>query len=268
MKRITNKLLIFSLLTTFFVVSGCLEDEEQWDIKNGGFDAANMYPTNNSFFKGETTSVELSYELFENEGITIGDITGTIYLSSKLGTSDPVDFPVSGSPFTLSSLELFSQHPIGGNILTEDDLLPGDQWIISYSMATTGTPLTPLNISSKSKITFTCKSDLAGTYDAVTTGVEYYGSPFTYNYVTELTALEADGQYNLPDLSGGMEPDIWGNDPVQATLEDICDVITLVDAPYAYAYFIDEAYVEADGTIYIKWRNQYQEWGETWLTPQ
>ena len=267
MRNTNNKLLIFSLLTTLFVVSGCLVDE-QWDIKNGGFEGANIYPSNSSYFKGETSSVEITYDLFENEGITVQEIIGSIYLSSNLGDSDPQQFTVSGSPYSISSSDLFSMHPVGGNVLTEDDLEPGDQWVISYSLGTSGTTLTPLTAGNESEITFTCKSDLAGIYSAVTKGFEYYGNAFEYVYDTDITAIEADGQYILPDLSGGMEPDIWGNDPVAATIQDICDGITLVDAPYSYPYYITEGYVNADGSIYIKWKNEFDENGETWLTPK
>lgn len=263
MKHINIKLLSISLLTSLLVLSGCLVDE-QWDIKNGGYAGANIYPSNSSFFKGETTSVEIAFDLYENEGVSVSEIKGTIYLNSNLGDSDPVEFMVSGSPYTLTSQELFSQHPVGGNVLTEEDLAPGDAWVISYDLSMSdGVQLTPGNGSS---ITFTCKSDLAGAYSQTTNWTDYYGNKDTNTDDVEFTALEADGQYIIPDLSGGMEPIIWGGDPVMATIQDICDVITLVDAPYSYPYYIDEGYVDADGRIYIKWRNAYDENGETWYT--
>lgn len=265
MKNIKIKLLTIGLLSWFFVLSSCLVDE-QWDIKNGGFAGANIYPTNSSFFKGETTSVDISYDLFQNEGTSVSDIVGSIYLKSALGDSDPVEFTVSGSPYTISSADLFSKHPVGGKVLTENDLSPGDAWIISYELNMSGgVTLTPAN---GSRITFTCKSDLAGMYSGVTNWIDYYGVADTHTYDTELVETEGDGNYILEDLSGGMEPIIWGNDKVMATIKDICDVITLVDAPYSYPYYIEEAYVDADGMIYIKWKNEYDENGETWLTPK
>ena len=64
MKNINNRLLIFGMLTTLFVVSGCLVDE-QWDIKNGGFSAAIMYPqTDAVYLDGETTSITVNFNPF------------------------------------------------------------------------------------------------------------------------------------------------------------------------------------------------------------
>jgi hypothetical protein len=127
-----------------------------------------------------------------------------------------------------------------------------------------------------STVSVLCPSDLAGDYNAVTNWIDYYGVPGMNNYAVTLTAAAGTGQYNLPDLTGGMEPMVWGNPPVAAVFEDVCGKLNLVSAPYIYGYlmngpantFGNNSNVDpGTGVITIFWENVYGEHGKTVLTP-
>ncbi len=127
-----------------------------------------------------------------------------------------------------------------------------------------------------SSVPVLCPSALAGNYNAVTNWVDYYGTPDVNNYPVTLTTASGIGQYNLPDLSGGMEPIIWGNPPVAAVFVDVCGKVSLVSAPYAYGYLINgpantfgstSNVNPGTGVITIFWENVYAEFGRTILTP-
>jgi hypothetical protein len=127
-----------------------------------------------------------------------------------------------------------------------------------------------------STVSVLCPSDLVGNYNAVTDWIDYYGVPDVNSYAVSLTAASGTGQYNLPDLSGGMEPIVWGNPPVAAVFEDVCGKLNLVSAPYFYGYlmngpantFGNNSNVDpGTGVITIFWENVFAEHGRTVLTP-
>ncbi|MBS0000077.1 MAG: hypothetical protein KFF73_13945 [Cyclobacteriaceae bacterium] len=264
MKWIYNLSKILLLGTFVMFANSC---EEQWDLKDGGSLEAQVYPpTSVNFVRGETENVTVNFKPFVNPGKTILSVSVYKKLETSLGMSAEVlTEEVSGDTFTQTKEELFADVPVNGEVLDENDLGPGDAWKLRYVMKMGDGK--ELNVTTMTTVPFTCVSDLGGEYDGVTNWIEYYGNPGTDSYSTTLAAV-GGGEYTLEDLSGGMEPIVWGNPPVEATIKDICGKITLVKADYFYAYFITEGRVEADGTIYIKWRNAYDENGETWLTPQ
>lgn len=265
MKNINLKYITISLSAMLLIFSGCLVDE-QWDIKNGGFAAANIYPVEAiSYLKGITTEVSIDYTLFENEGVTVQGMTLVGQLFTEMGDSDPVEISASGNPIVISASDMLSKFPVAGNVLTEDDLTPGDHWVFSFKLDVGGRILTPGN---QSKVTFTCLSDLAGDYAAHTDWIDYYGTPGSNDDDVEFVADAIAGRYAIPDLSGGMEPIVWGGDPVAAVIEDVCGVVSLISAPYAYPYFIDEGEVQAGGVVRLVWRNAWAEHGVTLYTPK
>ncbi len=266
MKNINFKYITISLSALLLIFSGCLVDE-QWDVKNGGFAGANIYPVEAiSYLKGITTEVSIDYTLFENEGVTVQGMTLVGQLFTAMGDSDPVEISASGNPIVIPAPEMLSKFPVGGSVLTEDDLSPGDNWVFSFKLDVgNGKVLTPGN---QSKVTFTCLSDLAGDYSADTDWVDYYGGLGKNVEDVQLVAEAIAGRYSIPDLSGGMEPIVWGGDPVAAVIEDVCNTVSLISAPYAYAYFIDEGEVQAGGVVYLVWRNAWAEHGETYYTPK
>lgn len=123
-----------------------------------------------------------------------------------------------------------------------------------------------------------CPSDLAKTYSAKTDWIDCTGTPGSNTYTVNLVKTSGfNVRYDLPDLSGGMEPIVWNNAPVAAKIDDVCGKITLNSAPYAYAYFIDRTgnpfgsgstVNVSTGVITIFWANAFDEFGKTVLTPQ
>jgi len=96
MKNINFKYITISLSALLLIFSGCLVDE-QWDIKNGGFAAANIYPVEAlSYLKGITTEVSIDYTLFENEGVTVQGMTLVGQLFTEMGDSDEVEIVAAG----------------------------------------------------------------------------------------------------------------------------------------------------------------------------
>jgi len=263
MKLIYNLSRIFLLAVFVMIANSC---DEQWDLKDGGSLEAQVYPPSSiNYIRGATTGVSVEFKPFQNPGKTIQSINVYKTLETALGNSQEVlTAQGTADSFSQTKDELFADVPVGGNVLDENDLAPGDVWRLRYEMVMGDG--TMLNVTTRTVIQFTCVSDIGGDYDGLTNWIDYYGVADSDTYTTTLTAL-GGGEYTLEDLSGGMEPIIWGNPPVEATIKDVCGTISLVAADYFYGYFITEGRVEADGTIYIKWRNEYDENGETWLTP-
>lgn len=134
-----------------------------------------------------------------------------------------------------------------------------------------------------------CTSDLAGTYDVVSTFVSpgYFTSENpdfqygpgndgsvangvqTYNNIV-VEEGDATATYIIPDITNGFEPIMWGNVPVKAIVADQCGTLvlsSLVTSPYAYE-ILSGSKVNTDGSLTIKWENVYGEYGESTFTPQ
>ena len=135
------------------------------------------------------------------------------------------------------------------------------------------------------RVPVVCASARAGTYDAVNTPAPYgsYYDATPYIYTTQIAEAAGAGQYNVCDLSGGVEPTIWGNGGVFATIQDLCGNLSLVATDrdedyncagdgkgYYYAYFVDSelSFIDlATGAWTVKWANEYGENGLTVYTP-
>ncbi|MEP2670597.1 MAG: hypothetical protein ABJH04_16460 [Cyclobacteriaceae bacterium] len=135
-----------------------------------------------------------------------------------------------------------------------------------------------------------CESDLAGTYDVVSTFVSpgYFdstnpdfqygpgndgsvaGGVQTYTGVVVEAGPNA-ASYIIPDITNGFEPIMWGNNPVETLISDNCSKIVFsekLDGP-SYAYTIlPTSVVNPDGSFVINWINFYGEYGTSTFTPQ
>jgi len=265
MKKYNLFSLFLSIALVFMIFTSC--EVEQFDIANGGSLEAQVYPPSTiNYVRGATDGISVQFNPFENPGKSIQSVSVYKQLKTALGNSEEV-LTAQGpaDSFSQTNDELFADVPVGGQVLTENDLAPGDVWTLRYEMTMGDGKV--LNVTTKTTIEFTCVSDIGGEYDGLTNWIDYYGVSDSYSYTTTLVDL-GDGEYTLEDLSGGMEPIIWGNPAVEATIKDVCGTISLVSADYLYPYYITEASVDADGIVYIKWRNEYDENGETWLTPK
>lgn len=117
-----------------------------------------------------------------------------------------------------------------------------------------------------------CASDLGGTYTMTSTWTTCTGDTGggTYNNVP-VTATAIAGKYTIPDLSGGMEPEFWGNPNVAATIVDECGTIKLdlasFDYIYGYSILGNSSVNPNTGVITVRWENAYGEFGTNVYTP-
>jgi hypothetical protein len=134
-----------------------------------------------------------------------------------------------------------------------------------------------------------CTSALAGTYNVTSTFTSpgYFDSvnpDFQYgpgndgsvaNGVQKyngivVTAGTATSTYDIPDITNGFEPIMWGNVKVRAIVADQCGtlvLVSLVTKPYAYT-IEPGSQVNADGSLTINWKNVYGEFGtSTFVKP-
>ncbi len=275
MENINIRFLILGLLTTFFVVSGCFVDE-QWDIKNGGFFAANMYPDKDvAYLLGETTTVTVNFDPIVNEGVVVAAVNVTKQLFTKNGDSDPVVINVEGDRFIQTKEELFRDVPVNGTVLTEDDLDAGDYWKLSYTM-TLG-DATVLNIGDQTTILFSCLSTIAGKYNAVGSGTSgggngnFPGNPdFPWDGTEVVTLTESSpGVYEMDHIVGGFYPNFWGGEPESGVFRDVCGAYTIDTKKDQWADTITSTVTNnGDGTITVVWSNTYGDGGTYTLTPQ
>ncbi len=116
-----------------------------------------------------------------------------------------------------------------------------------------------------------CESDIGGSYTMVSNGTEYYGSAFSYTFTETFEPTGVEGKYRIKDLSGGMEPNIWGNPDVEAVVIDECGAIKLDLTQFSYLYgysILDGSNINPEtGVITIIWENIYGENGVNVYTP-
>jgi hypothetical protein len=207
--------------------------------------------------------------------ITTSEIKIKTVPSTAFAQDPDTDYP-------RATITITAQEVLTALSLTQGDVNGGDQIELRYELVMKdGRVFTNTNASGIVtggaffnspffyRIPVVCVSERAGTYDGVTDWVDYYGYEDTNTYSDDITAAAGAGQYNLADLSGGMEPIIWDNPPVEAVIQDLCGKVLLVSAPYIYPYYVRGG-SEIDlstGVMTIVWENVFGENGVTVLTP-
>ena len=130
--RFIYKLSIWAFVFSMIAVS--CNNEEFFDIKNGGAQLENVDPPRSlPFLYQQTSSLSYSLGLTDN-GNTISQVIGSKQLVTSLGKSDVVQLDLSSGEFSQTLAELFADVPVDGNVLTENDLLPGDYWDVTYTL--------------------------------------------------------------------------------------------------------------------------------------
>lgn len=201
----------------------------------------------------------------------------------KLKSVPSTDFQQnSDTDYPRATISVSAQEVLTALSITQDDVNGGDQIELRYELVMKdGRVFTNSNASGIVtggaffnspffyRIPVVCISERAGNYAGVTDWEDYYGYTDTNTYTDNITAAAGAGQYNLADLSGGMEPIVWDNPPVKAVFQDLCGTILLVSAPYFYPYYIrGGSQIDlVTGAMTIVWENVYGENGVTTLTP-
>jgi hypothetical protein len=254
------------------------EDIEQFDIANGGFLAANMYPESDvAYLYQVTEQVSVNLNKFVNEGVTVGYVRVTKQLFTSNGNSDAVttDLPGNTETFTQSKDQMFADVPVGGQVLTEDDLEPGDYWTLSYELGVSGGSVDLLSIGSGTNIAFSCPSDIAGTYDASSTGAgNYPGGTYPGAFwdgigVVTISTTDVEGVYDIDEISGEFYNLFWGGEKEAGTFRDVCGNYSIDTKSDQWGDTLTATVTNnGDGTITIVWENTYGDYGTTVLTPQ
>ena len=258
-------------------------------------------PSNINFFALNTATFSLVLEavdeedgkLLEEVDIYVNRRRGnTLTTPVKVTTIPKSDFaPNPDSKYLRATISVPVSQALTAMGFTNADLAGGDflEWRLDM-LDSKGRRWTNTNVSTDIvsgtfyaspffyRTSVVCPSDLAKTYNAVTDWIDCTGTPGTFSYTVNLVKTAGTlVRYDLPDLSGGMEPIVWSNAPVAAKIDDVCGKIVLNSAPYAYAYFIDGVgnsfgtgsnVNSVTGVITIYWINFYDEMGRTVLTPQ
>jgi hypothetical protein len=272
MKKYRILSLPLSILLVFIVFTRC--EVEQFDIANGGALGANMYPESDvAYLYQVTEQVTVNLNTFANEGVTISAVNVTKQLFTAGGNSDPVTADASGDQYVQTKDQMFADVPVGGQVLTEDDLLPGDYWTLSYKMTLSDGRV--MNIGSTTNIAFSCPSDIGGTYDASTVGGGGGGFPAVPGAwwdgigVVTLTESDVEGVYEISEISGEFYNLYWGGDPELGTFRDVCGNYSIDSKTDQWGDTYTAVVTNnGDGTITIVWENTYGDFGTTTLTPQ
>ncbi len=183
-----------------FMAMSCGEDPV--DMKDGGLLKANVNPPHSqNFVFGVTPSISFGMDVTDN-GNSVSSVIMTKTLTASKITSPSVEIDVTSGEFSQTLAELFADVPVDGNVLSEEDLLPGDFWKMTYKV-TLGDG-TVLNSAVVTKIGFSC--------------------PINADFT---------GMYNIVDVTGssaGGGAPVWGPGPVE--LKETGDFDRSFDATY------------------------------------
>ena len=260
---------ISGFILSLLVLSGC--GEEPWNLNDGGQILANLNaPSNEVFFYQVTENVSYDVEIVEPGVVTVSSIRVNKQLFTEQGNSQVSSFEVTGTTISQSESELFADVPVNGEVLTEDDLTPGDYWLFSYELVLSdGQTVEP---GGTTTLTFTCPSDLGGEFTYSTVNIaatSSFANPDNcIEPVTGTGTLEetAPGIYDLSDATFGQYGCAWDDTPaVGVVWTDVCNGIS-VSGSDQYGLLYSFSVVSNDGNeLVINWFNDYGDSGTTTL---
>jgi hypothetical protein len=161
--------------------------------------------------------------------------------------------------------------------LTLDELNAGDSW--NYSYVLNNNEGNTWDVLQETKYTFTCPSDIAGTYSVVSSGTstdDCCTDPVeNITGTVELTEVRP-GVYELSDFSGGLYFEwydvytITSPEDTPGFLEHVCSEVNIIETaePYGTAVTGSGTYDDVTGVITYNWVNGYGDTGTVTLTPQ
>lgn len=233
MKRFKILSISFSIALVTMISTSC-EFDEQFDIADGGSLAAQLYAELNiPYFYQTTDAVTYTIETFANDGLTVTGIAGRKILVAGGVESTPADYDLSNGQFAQPKDALFADVPVDGEILTEDDLAPGDYWYISYTITLSDGRILPIQSARDTKIEFSCVSEIPteGTWTGTTT----QGAFGIISTNPEVTVSEASGagNYSMSDVTGGFYENFGFARDNPANINDLCNAINITSAPDA-----------------------------------
>lgn len=270
MKNIYNYIVFILVVLT---MSSCFEEELLVD--NATEVATMSVEGDAAFLYNETESVTFNFQFSESENAKIDRIIVSKQLILNGASSEVVELePITeAGEYTFTEAELFSDVPVGGVLLTEDDLSPGDYWAFTFLLVTEDGREIVVNGNDERRVTFTCPSDLAGTYNSIASGAFGDGEGGQGQSYAGLTAtIElaelSSGIYLIDDMSFGLYEQAYGIGSPDGRIQDVCGTITDQGDTDQYGDpFTMEGNVDENGVITLSWSNTYGDTGEVVLTP-
>ncbi len=177
------------------------------------------------------------------------------------------DFP-EGKTFSIPSGSLSVAVPF---IVYDDEIQPDDKLQIVVSLISSSAKISPNYKDLVHQIRVVCPSDIAGSYNSVTSGSTPQGGP--YSNVRKVITLTASGtgKYLLNDMSFGVYAQIYGDASPPGAIFDICDVISgdpTNKDQYNDPFTMNGSVNPATGVLTITWSNTFGDTGTSILTPQ
>ncbi|MGD1958346.1 MAG: hypothetical protein ACFB2Y_05800 [Fulvivirga sp.] len=209
--KVASVLAVVSML-----VSGCIvEDADPIDV---GRDAVNIdRPGSTPFFLDPTAETGVSFEKDVTGKGTFSEIRVFKSLEASGESSDVVFVGTFASaPFTVSQTEteLFADVPVGGEVLDENDLEPGDAFEFSFEIVETDGNV--LNIVYTHSVPFSCplSADFTGMYEIEDITLSGVGNATTFG--TGIVELSEAGDFDrsfdaiyLPTFAIGNGPETF-----------------------------------------------------------
>ncbi|MCB0632485.1 MAG: hypothetical protein R2824_08055 [Saprospiraceae bacterium] len=255
--------------------SACLEDSgELSDVATSEAATLTIAP-GGSFIRNVTTTVTFPVDFTEKSDPSLVESIDVVL--SFEGVNNTVSDVVVTSLTSLPAEVSFSVDELLGQAgLTLDELNAGDSW--NYSYVLNNRAGTTWDVLQKTRYTFTCPSDLAGMYSAVSSGQstdDCCTAPVVdFTATVQLTEVRS-GVYEINDFSGGIYfewYDVYGitspNDS-PGMIEHICGNVNIIDTtePFGTAVSGTGTYDDATGVITYSWGNGYGDTGTVTLTP-
>lgn len=162
---------------------------EPFDVQDGGYLGENVNPPRSaSFIFGQTSELSFSLDVTDN-GNSISNITMFKTLTTPAGTSPVAEVDVTSGTYSQTLAELFADVPVDGNVLTEDDLNPGDYWEMTYEI--TLSDGTVLESPATTVVGFSCplEADFTGMYEVQEVTGSYFGVGLFDAGVVELSEV-------------------------------------------------------------------------------
>lgn len=224
MKNIFKIFGLAAIMSVVFTSCG----EEPYDIEDGGkLQESISPPASESFIFNVTTAVAFELNPTSN-GVGIGSIVATKVLETSLGDSDPVNIDVTSGSFSQDIAGLFADVPVAGGVLTQNDLRPGDRWVITYTLTTSAGDV--LDIPYTTRINFACPSEIPTDDDGATwTGETQEGAfgVFSSNDNITISAGAGAGDYNVDDLTGGFYEAFGFNTYQGCSINELCGTVVI-----------------------------------------
>ncbi len=270
---------IFRILSFAFfsaLLVGCLGDsEELTEIATSEAATLNVEP-GGTVIKNVTQQISFNValsKLSDPSLVQSAEVYVTFEGANNIVAATKInDITTFPSEVTLTISDLLSQAG-----LTLEEFSAGDTWNYSYNLNSNSGKV--WDIPAVTQFTFTCPSDIAGEYSAVTSGQSTDGcctAPVADLTSTVTLTEERPGVYVISDFSAGLYFEwyvvygITGPADTPGKLQHVCSTVSIVETsePFGTAVTGSGTYDDSNGVITYTWSNGFADMGTVTLTPK